>query len=69
MEIGLAVEFGERSTPKKAKSVNRILGTWGWACQDKTKQETEQKPCHEVYMGKKNETKRFSMAMGITEMH
>lgn len=35
MDIGLAVEFGDRSAPKKARGVNRILGTWEWACQDK----------------------------------
>lgn len=48
MEIGLAVEFGDERAPKKARCVNRVLGTWGSACQDKIKQETKQKPCHEV---------------------
>lgn len=48
MEIGLAVEFGDRSAPKKARCVNNFLGTWGLFCQEKIKQETKEEPCHKV---------------------
>lgn len=46
MEIDLAVEFDDRSVPKKARYVNKFQGTWGSVCQDEIKQEIKQKPCH-----------------------
>ena len=64
MGVGLAVP----TMPRKARSVSSISGTWEWACPDKIKHETKQKPCQEFRWKKKQwERVRFSMPVSIAE--
>lgn len=48
--IGLAIEFSDRHTPRKARCVDGSSGNWDWACLDKIKHEAKQEPCQGIKM-------------------